>query len=161
MNPFYDICDNSGNELDGSVFGTAFGALNEPPAQKLADISVSLDVSLKEFYCGSRKVVSYERQVVGLDGRTCKQEMTEQEVFIRPGMEEKQELLFKGRGNEAPNQEATNLIVNFKSTGDANYKRQGTNDLVYRHCTTLEEVINCKPVSLTTLDGRQLLIPID
>lgn len=77
MNPFYDICDNSGSELDGSVFGTAFGALNEPPAQKLADIEVSLNVSLKEFYCGSRKVVCYERQVVGLDGRTCKQETTQ------------------------------------------------------------------------------------
>lgn len=61
MNPFYDICDNSGNELDGSVFGTAFGALNEPPANKPTDLHVTLDVSLTEFYCGSQKVVSYNR----------------------------------------------------------------------------------------------------
>ena len=70
MNPFYDICDNNGAELEGSVFGTAFGALNEPGAPKLKDIQVKLDVTLKEFYCGSKKEVSYERQTVGSDGRT-------------------------------------------------------------------------------------------
>ena len=41
MNPFYDICDNHGTELEGSVFGTAFGGLNEPKATKLSDVSVS------------------------------------------------------------------------------------------------------------------------
>ena len=55
MNPFFDICDNTGLELEGSVFGTAFGALNEPSQPKLEDIHVKLDVSLKEFYCGSKK----------------------------------------------------------------------------------------------------------
>lgn len=40
MNPFYDICDNRGLELEGSLFGTAFGGLNEPAAPKLADIEV-------------------------------------------------------------------------------------------------------------------------
>jgi len=44
MNPFFDICDNSGIELEGSVFGTAFGGLNEPEAQKLSDIHLKLDV---------------------------------------------------------------------------------------------------------------------
>jgi len=53
------------------------------------------------------------------------------------------------------------LIVNFKSTGDKCYTRQGTNDLIYRHKTTLADVVNCMPVKLTTLDGRKLLIPID
>lgn len=96
MNPFFDICDNTGVELEGSVFGTAFGALNEPSQPKLQDIHVKLDVSLKEFYCGSKKQVSYDRQVVGYDGRTVKTETSSVEVYIRPGMLESQELLFKG-----------------------------------------------------------------
>lgn len=100
MNPFFDICDNRGLELDGSVFGTAFGALNEPPAAKLGNITATLSVSLKEFYCGSQKHVTYSRQVVGLDGRSVKQESSTVEVFVRPGMLESQELLFKGKGNE-------------------------------------------------------------
>ena len=161
MNPFYDICDNTGSELDGSVFGTAFGALNEPPAANLSDIHVSLEVTLKEFFCGSKKEVNYTRQVVGLDGRSCKQETASVELFIRPGMDEKQELVVKGKGNEAPRQEPTDLIVKFKSVGDAHYTRQGSADLIYHHRTSLQDVINCKPVQLTTLDGRRLLIPID
>jgi len=100
MNPFYDICDNRGLELEGSLFGTAFGGLNEPAALKLADIEVKINVTLKEFYCGSKYSVSYERQVVGLDGRTVKTETSHVEVFIRPGMLESQELIFKGKGHE-------------------------------------------------------------
>ena len=72
MNPFYDICDNTGTQLEGSVFGTAFGGLNEPEPPKLDNIEVCLDVTLDEFYCGSHKKVSYQRQVVGLDGYTVK-----------------------------------------------------------------------------------------
>jgi DnaJ-class molecular chaperone len=86
MNPFFDICDNTGLELEGSVFGTAFGGLNEPPAVQLSDINITLDVTLKEFYNGSRKTVTYERQVVGLDGRTVKNEFSSIDVYIRPGM---------------------------------------------------------------------------
>lgn len=61
MNPFFDICDNTGFELEGSVFGTAFGAFNEPPATSLSNIDITLDISLQEFYCGSKKEVQYER----------------------------------------------------------------------------------------------------
>lgn len=46
-------------------------------------------------------------------------------------------------------------------TANNQFKRQGTNDLIYRHCTTLIDVVQCKPVQLTTLDGRKLLIPVD
>ena len=29
-NPFFDLCDIKGSLLEGSLFGTAFGGLNEP-----------------------------------------------------------------------------------------------------------------------------------
>jgi DnaJ-class molecular chaperone len=70
MNPYFDICDNTGVELEGSLFGTAFGGLNEPKPEKREDITITVEITIKELYCGSRKEVSYERQVVGLDGRT-------------------------------------------------------------------------------------------
>ena len=86
MNPFFDICDNTGFELEGSVFGTAFGGLREPAQPKLEPINLTLDVHLKEFYCGSQKTVTYYRQVVGLDGHTVKSEQSQVDVYIRPGM---------------------------------------------------------------------------
>ena len=154
MNPFYDICDNHGIELEGSVFGTAFGGLNEPKATKLTDVKVELNVTLKEFYRGSKKTVRYDRQVLGLDGRTVTTETTEIQVYIRPGMLESQELVFKGKGNEQPNHEPTDLIVSFKAIQHDLFKRSGDHDLIYKHTVSLVDVIQCKPVKLTTLDGR-------
>ena len=72
-----------------------------------------------------------------------------------------QQLTFKGQGNEQPNQAATDLIVSFTMLDDSCYKRQGDNDLIYTHKTNLADVVQCKPVQLTTLDGRRLLIPVD
>lgn len=60
-NPFFDICDTKGTELEGSLFGTAFGGLNEPPAARVSDVTVTVAVSLKEFYCGAAKQVEYQR----------------------------------------------------------------------------------------------------
>jgi len=73
-NPFFDLCDDKGVELEGSLFGTAFGGMNEPAAPPLKDVTVTADVTLREFYCGSHKTVCYERQIVGLDGRTTRKE---------------------------------------------------------------------------------------
>jgi hypothetical protein len=58
-NPFFELCDIKGSLLEGSLFGTAFGGLNEPAAPLVADITVTVDVTLREFYCGSIKQVRY------------------------------------------------------------------------------------------------------
>ena len=42
-----------------------------------------------------------------------------------------------------------------------NYSRAGATDLLYRHKVCLQDVIECKPVRLTTLDGRVLTVAID
>lgn len=83
-------------------------------------------------------------------------------VVIRPGMLVSESMLFKGMGNQQPKQAPSDLIVKFKQSEDnGNYRRQNFNDLVYTHKTTLLDVIQCKPVSVVTLDGRTLTIPID
>jgi len=61
MNPYYQICDNIGSELEGSLFGTAFGGLNEPKPEKMPDINITVELTIKEIYCGVRKEVNYER----------------------------------------------------------------------------------------------------
>ena len=60
-NPFFDLCDINGGQLEGSLFATAFGGLNEPAAPVVCDITVTVDVTLRELYCGSKKKVSYKR----------------------------------------------------------------------------------------------------
>lgn len=99
--------------------------------------------------------------MIGFDGHTVKQEQQKVDVFIRPGMLATEQLLFKGSGDQQPGQPATDLIVCFKLINDDKFSRQGGNDLIYRHKTSLVDVIQCAPVFLTTLDGRRLRIPVD
>jgi DnaJ-class molecular chaperone len=109
--------------------------------------------------------VRYQRQVVGLDGRTVKQESACVDVVIKPGTHETVTLTFKSEGNQQPKCESSDLIVKFKLVeGDAHsslFKRQGASDLMYTHKTTMADVIQCKPIRLTSLDGMKLNIAVD
>lgn len=69
-NCFSDICDTQGTELEGSLFGTAFGGANEPRLPAKPTIQVMLPCTLKELYNGCIKTISYHRQTVALDGKT-------------------------------------------------------------------------------------------
>ena len=102
MNPFFDICDSQGTELEGSIFGTAFGGMNEPAAPRVSDIEVTVSVTLREIYNGSKKCVRYQRQVVGLDGRTVKTETASVDMIVCPGMLDQAVLTYCGKGNQQP-----------------------------------------------------------
>jgi DnaJ-class molecular chaperone len=75
-NPFFDLCTDLSDvkgtplEIEGSMFGSAFGGMNQPLAEPMEDVCVDVDCTLIEFYNGARKQVEYERQVIGLDGTT-------------------------------------------------------------------------------------------
>ena len=89
----------TGLEIEGSYFGTAFKGMNQPAAEKLHDITVTVDVTLQEIYIGSRKKVSYTRRVLGLDGRAVKEETNKIDVFVRRGMSESHTILLEGFGH--------------------------------------------------------------
>ena len=166
-NPFYDIVDGKATMIEGSCFGTAFGGMNQPKPEKLDDVEVTVECSLQEFYNGAKKEVKYQRQVVGLDGRTITTEDASVTVFVRPGMLESAKLCLRGKGNEQPKQRATDLYVRFKQTpcrpgsNSALFERRANKDLIYTHKCSLIDLIQCKPVQLTTLDNRTLLISLD
>ena len=72
-NPFFDLIDLSdGNsmEYEGSLFGSAFAGHNQPKLPAMPTINITLKCTLKEFYQGCMKTVSYKKQVIGLDGKT-------------------------------------------------------------------------------------------
>ena len=86
-------------EIEGSYFGTAFRGMKEPGAERPDDIDITVSATLDEFFNGSKKKVSYMRQVVGLDGRTLKQEEAFVNVFVKPGMLESKTLKMRGLGH--------------------------------------------------------------
>ena len=141
--------------------------MKEPGAERPDDIDITVSATLDEFFNGSKKKVSYMRQVVGLDGRTLKQEEAFVNVFVKPGMLESKTLKMRGLGHQSVKNEPTNLNISFKmipcvkGANSCKYERKGERDLLYRHEVSLTDVIQCKPIKVTTLDGRKLIIPVD
>ena len=119
QNPFSEIIDTKGTQIEGSYFGTAFGGLNEILPEPMADVHVTLACSLKDFYCGARKTVTYERQVVGLDGRTVRQETCDHEVFVRAGMKVGTSFKCAGKGNETPRRPPSDLYIKLEEKVDS------------------------------------------
>lgn len=60
-NTFYDICDKNGTEVEGSLFGSAFGGVNQPKLPPMPTIEVQVPTTLKEFYNGCIKTISYQK----------------------------------------------------------------------------------------------------
>lgn len=104
-NPFFELCTDLSDvkgtpcEIEGSLFGSAFGGMNQPLPEVLENINVDVDCTLVEFFCGARKQVEYERQVIGLDGSTVRQEMNLVDVFVYPGMVKDSKITLVGQGN--------------------------------------------------------------
>lgn len=62
--------DLNGSDVYASLLGDAYGAKNQTPAKKPADIIVTLKCTLAEFYNGSLKTAKYMRDKTSPDGRT-------------------------------------------------------------------------------------------
>ena len=135
--------------------------MSQPKPPRVSDVNITVKVTLKEFFCGAIKVVNYNRQVVGLDGRTVKYEDAIVEVVVKRGMLESAQLYFPGKGNQQPKMPATDLIVSFVQSSKDKYYSRKTSDLMFKHKVSLSDVITCAPVRLTSLDGRIMNIPVD
>lgn len=128
---------------------------------------MTVDVTLEEIYNGSRREVSYEKQVLGLDGRTTKKQKASVSVYVKPGMQSSQKLKVRGEGNQQAKLPPTDLNICFKlvpsakGSNAARFERKADNNLIYRHTLTLNDALQCRPIKMVTLDGRKLLVPVD
>ena len=109
---------------------------------------MDVDCTLVEFFCGARKQVEYERQVIGLDGSTVRQEMNLVEVFVYPGMVKDTKITLVGQGNQQLKRQPTDLTITFKlkeSEIDSNaalFSRKGDSyDLYYTHKVSLVDAL--------------------
>lgn len=107
---------------------------------------------------------------MALDGHTVREESDSgfETVVVKPGMQVGTKLRFKGKGNEQYKKAATDLIVTLvedkvseQSEIAKNTKRRGAHDLIYTCNVSLQQALKAEPVSIETLDGRILKVPID
>ena len=137
------------------MFADSFGALNRPASEPPKDAVVVVECQLEEFYNGSLKHVVYEIDEVQHDARTIKRVTKTYDVQVNPGYGVDTVLSFKGLGNQAPNQPASNLVIKFSQKHNSSYTRKG-DDLILTHDIRFEEVLNNSPIRIQTLDGRNL-----
>lgn len=80
-------------------------------------------------------------------------------IEIRPGWKKGTKITFPEKGNQEPGVIPADLIFVVDEKPHAVYKRDG-NDLVVNQEITLLEALTGKNLELTTLDGRNLVIPL-
>lgn len=80
-------------------------------------------------------------------------------IEIRPGWKKGTKITFPEKGNQEPGVIAADLIFVIDEKPHEVFTREG-NDLVVNQEISLVEALTGKTVELTTLDGRNLLIPV-
>jgi len=159
-NPFFEIYDESGKDLYGTLFGSAYGGLGFEKPVDLKDLEVVIDCNLQELYNGCMKKITFDRSVLNLDGKTTRVVRESKEIEIKPGYGKNTQLKYAHQGHEVYGHPTTNLIAKIKENTFGSYKRRG-NDLIYTQHISLLNAINSDPVQIKTLDGRLLSIALD
>lgn len=119
--------------------------------------------TLKEFYNGCIKTVSYKRQKTALDGRTLSYQVCNKQIEIKPGMDVNDNFKYIGEGHQQPGQKPSNLYVNFQqmppNPNSADYEvasryTRSKDDLFYTKRINLQDAIRCQPVKIPLLNGK-------
>ncbi|MBA0758847.1 hypothetical protein Gotri_021809 [Gossypium trilobum] len=171
-----------GVRFSGSVFGDdIFGSTNQGALRKAAPMENWLHCSLEELYKGTTKKMKICREI-----RTCKlgrsfvcaakslrglriinsvvrsKIMQVEEILtinVRPGWKKGTKITFAEKGNERPNVIPADLIFIIEEKPHNVFTREG-NDLIVGQKISLVDALYGCTVHLTTLDGRNLTIPI-
>ncbi|KAF2316046.1 hypothetical protein GH714_040841 [Hevea brasiliensis] len=131
---------------------------NGAEAKKAAPIENALPCSLEDLYKGAKKKMRISRIVYDASGKfqTLEEILT---IDIKPGWKKGTKITFPEKGNQEPGIIPADLIFVVDEKLHPIYKRDG-NDLVVNEEITLLEALTGKTLEFTTLDGRNLMIPL-
>ncbi|OMO91157.1 hypothetical protein CCACVL1_07206 [Corchorus capsularis] len=114
--------------------------------------------SLEELFKGTLKKMRIFRTILDSSGKCgTKEEILS--IEVRPGWKRGTKITFPEKGNEEPGIIPADVIFVIEEKPHGLYKRDG-NDLVVNQEVTLLEALTGKNLDLTTLDGRNLAIPV-
>ncbi|XP_072961238.1 uncharacterized protein [Typha angustifolia] len=147
-----------GDEFFGSGFGGE-GSVHPQRPQKAAPIENRLPCSLVDLYKGTTKKMKISREIADASGRT----MPVEEILtidIKPGWKKGTKITFPEKGNESPNVIPADIVFVIDEKPNDVFTREG-NDLIVSQKISLAEALTGYTVHLTTLDGRNLMVPIN
>ncbi|ERN06071.1 hypothetical protein AMTRI_Chr05g64420 [Amborella trichopoda] len=137
------------------TFSEGVGTLHAGPSlRRAAPCENKLPCSLEDLYTGSTRKMKISRSVVDQSGRL----IPEEEILtidVKPGWKKGTKITFPDKGNDRQD-----LIFIIDEKPHPTYTRDG-NDLVANITMSLADALGGTTVSLVTLDGRQLSIPVN
>ncbi|GMI97604.1 hypothetical protein like AT5G25530 [Hibiscus trionum] len=145
---------------DGGRFG-GFGCTDNNfrtyNDRKPPPVESKLPCTLEELYTGSTRKMKISRTVVNAGRQTQESEILT--IDVKPGWKKGTKITFPDKGNEQPNQLPADLVFVIDEKPHDLYQRDG-NDLIVNRKVSLAEAIGGTTVNLTTLDGRNLSLPV-
>ncbi|XP_059305366.1 uncharacterized protein LOC132056976 isoform X1 [Lycium ferocissimum] len=140
----------------GGMFGE--GASGNAP-RKAAPIERNLPCTLEDLYKGTTKKMKISREVTDATGRpsTTEEILT---IDIKPGWKKGTKITFPEKGNEQRGIIPSDLVFIIDEKPHNVFKRDG-NDLVVTQKISLVEALTGYTAQITTLDGRNLTVPIN
>ena len=124
-----------------------------------ADVEHDLMLTLEDLYHGCTKKVKVPKRVMLEDGQTSGVRDKTFTINLKRGWREGTRITFPGEGDEGPNNVAADVVFIVKEKPHERFLRAG-NDLVHRVRLPLAKALVGTTVSVETLDGRRLNIPV-
>lgn len=126
--------------------------------RKAAAVENVLPCSMEELYKGATKKMKISRTITDSSGkvRNVEEILT---IEIKPGWKKGTKITFPEKGNQEPGVIPADLIFVVDEKPHAVFMRDG-NDLVLNQEISLVEALTGKILELTTLDGRNLIVPM-
>lgn len=94
------------------------------------------------------------------NARTTEKEKVCQSIEVKPGFSDKTELIYKGEGHQEAGCATSNLVIKFKQECHSTYTRCGDH-LMMKYKVSLADAIKGTPVSVRTLDNRNITLMVD
>ncbi|GAB4854176.1 hypothetical protein Ancab_022761 [Ancistrocladus abbreviatus] len=159
--PFGFGPQSRGRSMRFSDAGSSFGGYNggDPVLpKKPPPIENILPCTLEELYSGSTRKMKISRTVLDANGKL-EPDTEILTIEVKPGWKKGTKITFLNKGNEQLNQLPADVVFVIDEKEHDVYKRDG-NDLILNHTVTLAEALEGTTVNITTLDGRNLSIPV-
>lgn len=141
-----------------NIFRTHSDGSGASLPKKPPPIESKLSCSLEDLYNGSTRKMKISRTVVDANGRLA-QESEILTIDVKPGWKKGTKITFPDKGNEQLNQLPADLVFVIDEKPHSLYTRDG-NDLIINHRVSLAEALGGTTVNLTTLDRRNLSVPV-
>ncbi|KAL9377475.1 hypothetical protein Peur_028810 [Populus x canadensis] len=157
-----------GTRFPGGMFGddifSSFGeggggSMHQSAPRKAPPIENKLRCSLEELYKGASRRMKISRETFDASGKLVPVEeiLT---IDIKPGWKKGTKITFPEKGNEQQHIIPADLVFIIDEKPHPMFSRDG-NDLILSQKISLSEALTGYTVHLTTLDGRNLTIPIN